>query len=820
VTYGTFAEGADGHRFGTPEQVERDFAAMAKQGINAVRTYTAPPRGLLDTALRHGLHVLVGLSWEQHVAFLDDRRRAASIVERVGEQVALNAGHPAVLAYAVGNEIPSPIVRWHGRSQVERFIGRLCAAVREVDAGALLTYVNYPSTEYLRLPFLDFLSFNLYLDDAREVGRYLARLHNLAGEKPLVLAELGADSLRQGARAQARAIGSQVARSFEAGCAGTFVFAWTDEWHRGEDEVLDWDFGVTDRARRPKPALTALRRSYRGVGAPEPDDPAVSVVVCSHNGSATLRGCLDAVAALRYDAFETIVVDDGSTDATAAIAAGYDVRLISTENQGLSAARNTGLMAARGEIVAYLDDDARPDPHWLHFLARAFRTTDHGAVGGPNLPPSDDGATAACVANAPGGPIHVLVSDTEAEHLPGCNMAFRRDALLAIGGFDPQFRTAGDDVDVCWRLQEQGTTLGFHAAAVVWHHRRRSVRGYWRQQRGYGHAEALLERKWPERYNRRGHITWAGRLYDRASAGAIRPTRIYHGTWGTGPFQPEEPLADGALAQLTRAPEWYLVLCGLAVLSALGLAWHGLIWALPLLVIGASGTIAEAVAAGRRADLGRHGPTRRRRLALRGLVAWLHLLQPAARLSGRLAHGLSPWRRNPTAGVAVPRQQTMVRWYDSWLAPRDRVARIESAARLAGARIERGGPYARFDLEIAGGAVASARLLVSVEEHGRGRQLMRCRVWPRLAPAAAAGISLLSLLVVAVQATGHAVLAPVLAGVVATIAAVAAWESGVAVASARSAVRRSDATEAEPRREQVPLPPGVRARAVTDGADA
>ena len=134
----------------------------------------------------------------------------------------------------------------------------------------------------------------------------------------------------------------------------------------------------------------------------------------------------------------------------------------------------------------------------------------------------------------------MLVSDTEAEHLPGCNMAYRRDALLAIGGFDPQFRVAGDDVDACWRLQEQGLTLGFHPAAMVWHRRRSTIRGYWRQQQGYGKAEALLERKWPERYNRRGHVTWAGRLYDRASASLVRPARIYHGTWGTGAFQPEE----------------------------------------------------------------------------------------------------------------------------------------------------------------------------------------------------------------------------------------------------------------------------------------
>jgi GT2 family glycosyltransferase len=794
VTYGTFAE-AGGHRFGSPAQVERDFAAMAAHGINAVRTYTAPPRDLLDIAQRHGLHVMVGLSWEQHIAFLDDRAGAASIVDRVREQAAMCAGHPAVLSFAVGNEIPTPIVRWHGRRRVERFIERLCKAVRAEDADALLTYVNYPSTEYLRLPFVDFLSFNVYLDDRREVSKYLARLQNLAGEKPLLVAEIGADSMRQGVQGQAEAVGSQVEAAFSAGCAGTFVFAWTDEWHRGEDEVLDWDFGVTDRARRPKPALSSLREQYRQVDAPRSEGPHVSVVVCSQNGAATLGACLAGIAALRYPSFETIVVDDGSTDATAAIASEFDVQVISTENQGLSAARNVGLLAAHGEIVAYLDDDACPDQDWLHFLVEAFNSTDHAAVGGPNLPPADDGAIATCVANAPGGPIQVLISDTEAEHLPGCNMAYRRKTLLAIDGFDPQFRAAGDDVDVCWRLHERGETLGFHAAAVVWHRRRKSVRAFWRQQRGYGHAEALLERKWPERYNRRGHLTWAGRLYDRASARAFRPTRIYHGTWGTGAFQPEEQLEHGALADLARAPEWYLVLATLAGLSLLGLVWSIFLWVLPLLVLGASASLVEAVHGGRRADLGRHGRHVVRRLPLRVVTAFLHLLQPAARLSGRLSHGLSPWRQRRTAGIAVPRRDSLEQWYESWLPPRDRVARIEEAARQAGARVLRGGPYSRWDLEISGGAAGGTRLLTTVEEHGRGRQLVRSRVWPTVTRATWRTALGLAALAASAGLTGEWVSAAILLALLLAVTAVAVWECSTAMAAALAAVRETAVVE-------------------------
>src|SRR5205814_683100 len=262
--------------------------------------------------------------------------------------------------------------------------------------------------------------------------------------------------------------------------------------------------------------------------------PRISVIVCSYNGARTIRDCLEALERLTYSDYEVIVVDDGSTDTTAAIARRYDCRLIQTENRGLASARNTGLHAARGEIVAYIDDDAYPDPDWLTYLANRFLSTAHVGVGGPNIAPAGDGRIAECVARAPGGPVHVLLSDREAEHIPGCNMAFRRDRLQAIGGFDTQFRIAGDDVDVCWRLQNSGGKLGFNPAAMVWHHCRKTLRAFWKQQAGYGKAEAILERKWPEKYDSTRRIAWGGRIY---SDGLLRPVswtrgRIYHGMWG------------------------------------------------------------------------------------------------------------------------------------------------------------------------------------------------------------------------------------------------------------------------------------------------
>src|SRR5690606_788367 len=159
--YGTFAPDAQGYAFPPPATVERDFAAMAANGINSVRVYTVPPLSLLDAAQRHGLRVLVGMWWEQNVAFLEDERQRRSMRDKVRLAVRTYARHPAVLAFVIGNEIPASIVRWHGRRPVERFLSELYQVAKEEDPQALVTYVNYPTTEYLEPPFLDFTCFNV-----------------------------------------------------------------------------------------------------------------------------------------------------------------------------------------------------------------------------------------------------------------------------------------------------------------------------------------------------------------------------------------------------------------------------------------------------------------------------------------------------------------------------------------------------------------------------------------------------------------------------------------------------------------------------------
>jgi GT2 family glycosyltransferase len=300
--------------------------------------------------------------------------------------------------------------------------------------------------------------------------------------------------------------------------------------------------------------------------------------------------------------------------------------LIRSGRVGLAAARNAGLRAASGEVIVYIDDDALPDPHWLAYLADSFHHGPWAAIGGPNLAPQGDGCVADSVASAPGGPVHVLVSDREAEHIPGCNMAFRREALEAIGGFDPIFRAAGDDVDVCWRLQERGLRVGFNPAAVVWHHRRDSVRAYWQQQCGYGRAEALLERKWPHRYNAVGHVNWGGRMYGNTFARLLgfRRSRIYNGVWGFAPFQSLYQATPSVLDSIARLPEWYLVIGGLACLSALALFWAPLLYVVPLLIAAVLLPLGDAQYTGLRSRFGRR-PTREI-WQLRAITSFLHFI--------------------------------------------------------------------------------------------------------------------------------------------------------------------------------------------------
>lgn len=797
VTYGPFCPTADGCEYKTPEVVRVDFQLMADHNINAVRVYTVPPRWLLDIALELGLRVMVGLPWEQHITFLDSSERVRDIVKRVREGVKACAGHPAVLCFALGNEIPAGIIRWYGARRVERFLHKLYLAAKSEAPQTLVTYVNFPTTEYLNLPFLDFVCFNVYLETEAKLRPYLQRLQNVAGERPLVMAEVGLDSMRNGEEKQASTLLWQIDAFYSSGCAGGFVFSWTDEWYRGGCEILDWAFGLVTRDRKPKLALETIGHAYANVPfSPEGEWPKITVVVCTYNGAKTLGWCLEGIKAIEYPDFEVIVVNDGSKDACAQIATQAKVpnsRVITTENRGLSNARNTGWQEAKGEIVAYIDDDARPDPHWLYYLAHMFRTTNHGGVGGPNLAPLDSEPTADCVANSPGGPNHVLLTDEEAEHIPGCNMAFRRSCLEAISCFDATFRIAGDDVDLCWRLQKKGWTLGFSPSAMVWHKRRNSVKAYLRQQRNYGKAEAILELKWPEKYNTAGHLSWNGRIYSKGVAALLhwRLPRVYHGVWGSALFQSLYEPAPDLLSSLPHIPEFYLVILSLAVLAGLGIYWPPLLLAMPVLAIALGAVLSLAVIGSYRAEFTPQRRSALRRGWMRLVTGYLHLAQPIVRLQGRFSLGLTPWRQRAPVGSVFPWVRTMAAWYETWHAAEQRIEDLERSLQHERLVVRRGSEYARWDLELRGGLLGGTRLRMAIEEHGWGKQLVRLKLIPTWSPLGI-GMVLFFAALAGGAATDRIWSVATGLGIVAAMFAVrSVWESGAAMAMVNHVMEQS-----------------------------
>ena len=114
------------------------------------------------------------------------------------------------------------------------------------------------------------MAFNVYLESPRAFEDYLARIHSLSDDRPVLLSEIGLDSLRNGEGSQAAMLDWQVRAALRLGCSGVIVFAWTDEWYHGKYPVEDWAFGLTTRDRTPKPALETVTRAF--AESPFPSD--------------------------------------------------------------------------------------------------------------------------------------------------------------------------------------------------------------------------------------------------------------------------------------------------------------------------------------------------------------------------------------------------------------------------------------------------------------------------------------------------------------------------------------------------------------------
>ena len=429
-TYGPFPPDSFGRHYPERRVVELDFGLIAANGMNAVRVYEPPLAGsghrTRERSPRDGWSAL---GTTRHV--LDDKKRVRDIRKRtrLGSGLRPPSCRPLLCHWQRDSFVSRALARGPTRSA---FPGGVVRRRKNEDPEGLFSYVNYPTDEYLEL-----FSWTSCVQRVPRVAVEPAGVSRPPSEscwQPTTdLTELGLDSRSHGEFAQARALDWQIRTAFAAGCAGAFVFAWTDS---GIEEVTTFGTGIlvsrTGNAGRS-------RYSHRPQGLcgvpfqPReswPGFPSSSALQRGAHDPSLPRGIQNCGMQTTKSSSSMTV----STDRTAEIARDYPVRVISTENRGLSAARNLGMEAATGEIVAYLDDDASPDPDWLSYLATTFwirivrgGRTQHPGFGRPTR--------RRVRGQLPGWPTHVLLSDDEAEHIPGCNMAFRKACLQAIGGF-------------------------------------------------------------------------------------------------------------------------------------------------------------------------------------------------------------------------------------------------------------------------------------------------------------------------------------------------------------------------------------------------
>ncbi len=506
---------------------------------------------VLDIVAQSGIAALV----EFRVApeEIIERKRFNAAYSRIAHAANILRSNPALAGFVVDCPIGQDALRAHGLRIARKRLAALVAAIREFAPNAMLSIKLRPETRALSMLAEDFIYGAIPALSPVEIRDFVVSLHNVAENRPLVIEFANASPGQDEA----------VAMAFGTGAAGVVAPPVPSPASH------DW-LGVRMlRASELMPFVT-----LNGTCPPRPKNlPMVSVVICAYDAERTMRPCMESLRKLDYPNFEVIVVDDGSRDRTAEIAMDFpEFRLIRQPNKGLSVARNVGLHAARGDIIAYTDSDCVVDPNWLTLLVRTMEEGGFDGCGGPNLSPHEEGRLEACCAASPGAPSHVLTAHDEAEHLAGCNMAFTKAALTKVGGFDPQFTSAGDDVDMCWRLIDAGYRLGFSPAAFVWHFRRNTIKAYYGQQRGYGRAEAMLYPLYSSRFNIFGQIGWRGTIPGIARTipgGSIK--RVFWGAKVAG----AQTLFDPALTLAKVLPqtlEWN-ILAGIALIASIILGW-------------------------------------------------------------------------------------------------------------------------------------------------------------------------------------------------------------------------------------------------------
>lgn len=242
----------------------------------------------------------------------------------------------------------------------------------------------------------------------------------------------------------------------------------------------------------------------------------VAVVVVARNEAELITRCIGSIAAQSRQPDQVILVDDGSSDDTIALAraAFPGIEVLAHHTRSLARNRNSGWQAAKTEFVAFLDADCEAPAHWLDSLLRAAQESGFDVVGGGNAPPQGESthfdALAIMLDNVVGsrGSVQGQVprEPREVDHLPTLNVMYRRSALVRVGGFDAGFTQIGEDEDLSRRLAASGSRFLAIADATVIHRQRADIGSWARNMHKYGKGRTWLLRRHPQAFS---PVFWA-----------------------------------------------------------------------------------------------------------------------------------------------------------------------------------------------------------------------------------------------------------------------------------------------------------------------
>ncbi len=215
----------------------------------------------------------------------------------------------------------------------------------------------------------------------------------------------------------------------------------------------------------------------------------VSIIIITRNRASLLRHCIERVLSQPFPDKEIVVVDSSSNDESEQVVAQFPevIRVcLRGQRNNMPQARNAGIAASSGDILAFIDDDAMVKPGWLASFIKTYRDETVGAVGGRVIempePHCDEVTGSPRMLIKPSGRVigknrgAFSTEEIEVDHVPGGNMSFRREALERVGGFDPNYTLTNlrEETDLCIRVKKAGWRIMFAPTMAVVHFSTRS----------------------------------------------------------------------------------------------------------------------------------------------------------------------------------------------------------------------------------------------------------------------------------------------------------------------------------------------------------